>query len=219
MLGTEDQEGIMVLTLKELFDKISFYSSDRDYKVKLWYIEIYNENIRDLLSSTEEYLDLREDPNKGISISNISELNVTSCQDIMQLLKKGNKSRTQEATNANETSSRSHAILQVQVEYKDKVTGLDAEIKVGKLSLIDLAGSERASATQNRGIRLIEGANINRSLLTLGNCINALCEANEKGTKPYVPYRDSKLTRLLKVIFLINIFCLKKSFLINNYYY
>ncbi len=202
MLGTEDEEGIMVLTLKELFYKIAFYSAEREYKVKLWYIEIYNENIRDLLSNLDEYLDLREDPNKGISISNISELNVTSCKDIMQLLKKGNKNRTQEATNANETSSRSHAILQVQVEYKDRVTtGLEAEIKVGKLSLIDLAGSERASATQNRGIRLIEGANINRSLLTLGNCINALCEANEKGTKPYVPYRDSKLTRLLKVKF------------------
>lgn len=202
MLGTEDEEGIMILTLKELFEKISFYSKEREYKVKLWYIEIYNENIRDLLSNTDEYLDLREDPNRGISISNISELNVTSCQDIMQLLKKGNKSRTQEATGANETSSRSHAILQMQVEYKDKVTGMDVEIKVGKLSLIDLAGSERASATQNRGIRLIEGANINRSLLTLGNCINALCEANEKGTKPYVPYRDSKLTRLLKVNFI-----------------
>ena len=203
MLGTDEEEGIMVLTLKELFDKISSHSADREYKVKFWYLEIYNENIRDLLSTSDEYLDLREDPSKGIVISNINELNVTSCRDIMQLLKKGNKNRTQEATNANETSSRSHAILQVQVEYKDKVTGLEAEINIGKLSLIDLAGSERASATQNRGIRLIEGANINRSLLTLGNCINALCEANEKGTKPYIPYRDSKLTRLLKVIFLL----------------
>jgi len=201
MLGAEDKEGIMVLTLQELFKKISFYSSDRDYKINLWYLEIYNENIRDLLSpNKEEYLDLREDPNKGVSVANISELTVTSCQDIMQLLKKGNINRTTEATNANETSSRSHAILQVLVEYKEKLTGLDAEIKIGKLSLIDLAGSERASANFSRGIRLIEGANINRSLLTLGNCINALCEANEKGTKPYVPYRDSKLTRLLKVI-------------------
>jgi kinesin family protein 18/19 len=201
MLGAEGKEGIMVLTLQELFKKISFYSSDRDYKINLWYLEIYNENIRDLLSpNNEEYLDLREDPNKGVSVANISELTVTSCQDIMQLLKKGNINRTTEATNANETSSRSHAILQVLVEYKEKLTGLDAEIKIGKLSLIDLAGSERASANFSRGIRLIEGANINRSLLTLGNCINALCEANEKGTKPYVPYRDSKLTRLLKVI-------------------
>ena len=145
----------------------------------------------------------------GLSISNISELNVTSCADIMQLLKKGNRNRTQEATtNANETSSRSHAILQVQIEYKEKASGIDVEIKTGKLSMIDLAGSERASATQNRGIRLIEGANINRSLLTLGNCINALCEANEKGTKPYVPYRDSKLTRLLKV-YKIKLFSIK----------
>lgn len=84
------------------------------------------------------------------------------------------------------------------VEYKDRNSGTEAEIKQGKLSLIDLAGSERASATQNRGIRLIEGANINRSLLTLGNCINALCESNEKGHKVYIPYRDSKLTRILK---------------------
>jgi hypothetical protein len=198
MLGTEDNPGIMPLTLQELFNKIDEFSSERDYKVKLWYIEIYNENIRDLLSNSDENLDLREDPNKGISISNISELNVTSCKDIMHILRRGNKNRTQEATNANETSSRSHAILQVQIEFKEKAAGLDVEIKQGKLSLIDLAGSERASATQNRGIRLIEGANINRSLLTLGNCINALFEASEKGSKPYVPYRDSKLTRLLK---------------------
>jgi kinesin family protein 18/19 len=199
MLGTEEDPGIMALTIQELFNKVDEYSSDREYRIKLWYLEIYNENIRDLLSNSDEYLDLREDPNKGISISNISEINVTSCKDVIQLLKKGNKNRTQEPTNANETSSRSHAILQVQVEYKDKVTGIEAEIRIGKLSLIDLAGSERASATNNRGIRLIEGANINRSLLTLGTCINALCEANEKGTKPHIPYRDSKLTRLLKV--------------------
>ena len=89
--------------------------------------------------------------------------------------------------------------MQVSIEYKDKNSGIDYEIKYSKLSLVDLAGSERASATQNRGIRLIEGANINRSLLTLGNCINALCDAVAKGIKkPYIPYRDSKLTRLLK---------------------
>ena len=88
--------------------------------------------------------------------------------------------------------------MQVIVEFKDKNSGTEVEIKQGKLSLIDLAGSERASATHNRGIRLIEGANINRSLLTLGNCINALCESNEKGHKVYIPYRDSKLTRILK---------------------
>ena len=211
MTGTDNNPGIMPLTLTELFNKVNSYT-DREYKLTMSYLEIYNENIRDLLkfanpnynnnnlnNTNDEYLDLREDPNKGIIVSNITELNVSSCKDILNILKRGNRNRTQEATGANETSSRSHAVLQVSIEYKEKTTGIDVEIKFSKLSLIDLAGSERASATQNRGIRLIEGANINRSLLTLGNCINALCDAASKGIKkPYVPYRDSKLTRLLK---------------------
>ena len=197
MLGNDDNPGIMPLTIKELFSKIQSLT-EREYTVKLWYLEIYNENIKDLMTNSDECLDLREDPNKGVVVSGITELTATSSEHILNILKKGNKNRTTEATNANETSSRSHAILQILVSYKDKNCGINYEIKYGKLSLIDLAGSERASATLNRGIRLIEGANINRSLLTLGNCINALCEANEKGTKPYIPYRDSKLTRLLK---------------------
>jgi kinesin family member 18/19 len=88
--------------------------------------------------------------------------------------------------------------LQIICEHKDKDAGIEAELRIGKLSLIDLAGSERASKTNNRGIRMIEGANINRSLLALGNCINALHENNSKGQTNYIPYRDSKLTRLLK---------------------
>ena len=198
MLGNEKNPGIMPLTLKELFNKINSYPN-REYNVKLWYLEIYNENIRDLLSNNNESnLDLREDQNKGIIVSGITEIKATSSEHILNILKKGNKNRTTESTNANETSSRSHAILQIMVSYKEKNSGIDYEIKYGKLNLIDLAGSERASVTLNRGNRLIEGANINRSLLTLGNCINALCEANEKGSKSYIPYRDSKLTRLLK---------------------
>ena len=204
MLGNDNNPGIMPMTLIELFNQVNKYS-DREYKLKLWYLEIYNENIRDLLKFTnpnntnDEYLDLREDPTKGIIVNNITELNVTSSEDILKILKKGNRNRTQESTGANETSSRSHAILQINIEYYEKNQGINVEIKYSKLSLIDLAGSERASATQNRGIRLIEGANINRSLLTLGNCINALCDAVNKGIKkPYIPYRDSKLTRLLK---------------------
>ena len=86
----------------------------------------------------------------------------------------------------------------ITVEHKDKDAGTEAEIRIGKLSLIDLAGSERASKTGHRGIRMIEGANINRSLLSLGNCINMLHENNSKGSTNYIPYRDSKLTRLLK---------------------
>ena len=197
MLGTEENPGIMSLTLNELFERIKSYP-EREYNIKLWYLEIYNENIRDLLVNNSENLELREDPNKGLIVNGITEITPKSSEHILNILKKGNKNRTTESTNANETSSRSHAILQIMVSYKEKASGINYEIKFGKLNLIDLAGSERASMTKNKGMRLFEGANINKSLLTLGNCINALCEANEKGVKTYIPYRDSKLTRLLK---------------------
>ena len=106
----------------------------------------------------------------------------------------GNLFRTTEATNCNETSSRSHAVLQLTVHSKPRFS--EAPAKLGKLSMIDLAGSERATKTDNRGERLTEGKNINKSLLALGNCINALADKTKKAS--HVPYRDSKLTRLLK---------------------
>ena len=114
----------------------------------------------------------------------------------MNLLLIGNKRRTTEATNANQTSSRSHAVFQVNVHKTPRTKNTSVETLSGKLSLIDLAGSERGTVTENRGIRLMEGAKINRSLLALANCINALGDKNKKGF--FVPYRDSKLTRLLK---------------------
>lgn len=157
---------------------------------------MYNENIRDLLGDTEEYLDLREDPIAGPTVAGITEIEASTSLEIMNLLHRGNEKRSQQATAANEVSSRSHAVLQVVVECKDKAPGTVSHVKVGKLSLVDLAGSERAANTKNRGARLVEGANINRSLLALGNCINALGEKGNKGN--FVPYRDSKLTRLLK---------------------
>ena len=86
----------------------------------------------------------------------------------------------------------------VSIEHKDKDAGTDVEMRYSKLALIDLAGSERASMTNNRGVRLQEGANINKSLLALGNCINLLYQNNSKGSTNYIPYRDSKLTRILK---------------------
>ena len=208
MLGNDENPGIMPLTFVELFKKIKKYSK-REYTIKLCYLEIYNENIKDLLINNSPNLELREDPNKGLIVNGITEIITNSGEHILSILKKGNKNRTTEATNANQTSSRSHAILQIIVSYKEKENDNNIKtiinnnisnnnIKYGKLSLVDLAGSERASVTKNKGIRLIEGANINKSLLTLGNCINALCEYNLKGTKSHIPYRDSKLTRLLK---------------------
>ena len=210
MLGDDGNPGIMPYTLKELFNEIKLYP-DKEFKVKLWYLEIYNENIRDLLVNNSENLELREDPIKGLIVNGITEKETNSSEDILSLLKRGNKNRTTEETDANETSSRSHAILQILVSSKDKEninnintlnnnkdSNNNSTIKFGKLSLIDLAGSERASISGSKGMRLIEGGNINKSLLVLGNCINALCEINIKGNKPHIPYRDSKLTRLLK---------------------
>lgn len=198
MLGTPESPGLMLNSVSRLFDRIEELKVEKEYTLKLSYLEIYNEMIRDLLSTAPEVLEIREDPAKGMLVAGMSEMVASSKEQVTSAIRLGNKRRTTEPTMANETSSRSHAVLQIVVEHKDRAAGTEAEIAIGKLSLVDLAGSERASNTQNKGQRLIEGANINRSLLALGNCINALCESSEKGVKVFIPYRDSKLTRLLK---------------------
>jgi len=198
MLGSQDRPGLMLNTFLEIFTRIEKYSIDKKYNVKISYLEIYNEVVRDLLNPNQENLDVREDPVKGVVVAGLSEISASSPENVVSSIKNGNINRTCEPTEANQESSRSHAVLQIVIEHKDRASGTEAEVLVGKLSLIDLAGSERASNTRNRGIRLIEGANINRSLLALGNCINALCEATDKIGKIYIPYRDSKLTRILK---------------------
>ena len=180
MLGTEEQPGIMMRSVRELFEAIG-RESDRDYKLKMSYVEVYNENIKDLLTGEDQWLDLREDQVKGVCVAGVTEIMTTNVEEITQVLRLGNRRRTKERTDANETSSRSHAVMQITVEHKDRAHGTSAEINIAKLSLIDLAGSERASQTHNRGLRLVEGANINRSLLALGNCINALCEFTKNG--------------------------------------
>ncbi|XP_077184395.1 kinesin-like protein KIF19 isoform X2 [Paroedura picta] len=195
MLGTDNEPGIYVRTLNDLFHAIEETSNDMEYDVSMSYLEIYNEMIRDLLNPSLGYLDLREDSKGIIQVAGITEVSTINAKEIMQLLMKGNKQRTQEPTAANQASSRSHAVLQVTVRQKSRIKNIMQEVRVGRLFMIDLAGSERASQTQNRGQRMKEGAHINRSLLALGNCINAL--SDRAGVK-YVNYRDSKLTRLLK---------------------
>jgi hypothetical protein len=192
MIGNAENPGLMTLTLGDLFEKgdAAQVSEGGSFSVTVSFLEVYNEVIRDLLQENGNDLPLREDPLRGPVVADISEHSTDSVDEVMELLHEGNRRRTQEATKANAVSSRSHAVLQVMIEQRDPGLG---SVKFSKLSLIDLAGSERASKTENRGIRLIEGANINRSLLSLGNCINAL---GKKGQ--FVPYRDSKLTRLLK---------------------
>ena len=192
MIGSPEKPGLMALTLGEMFAISSDITArtGTKYTVSASFLEIYNELMRDLLEPSRGALDLRENPLKGPEVAGISEWQCSSKDEIMGLLRKGNRNRSQESTAANSESSRSHAVLQVVVAMTDPDR---AKQKHSKLSLIDLAGSERASNTENRGMRLREGANINRSLLALGNVINAL---GKKGT--FVPYRDSKLTRLLK---------------------
>lgn len=197
MIGTKEKPGNSVLIIDDMFKAIKD-DFEFDYELKVSYVEIYNEIIRDLLvvKSKETYLDLRDDPIKGVQIAGVKEYMVKNSNEIMKLLHEGNKRRTTEATNANQTSSRSHAILQIQVNKREKTADTEKEILTGKLSLIDLAGSERGTVTENTGIRLREGAKINTSLLALANCINALGDKTKKGF--YVSYRDSKLTRMLK---------------------
>ncbi|XP_017289214.1 kinesin-like protein KIF19 isoform X1 [Kryptolebias marmoratus] len=195
MLGTDKEPGIYVRTLNDLFRAIEETSDDMLYSVSMSYLEIYNEMIRDLLNPSSGFLDLREDSKGVIQVAGITEVSTINAQEIMELLMKGNKQRTQEPTAANQTSSRSHAVLQVAVKQQSRCRDVLQEVRFARLFMIDLAGSERAAQTQNRGQRLKEGAHINRSLLALGNCINALSDKN--GNK-YVNYRDSKLTRLLK---------------------
>lgn len=200
MLGHESAPGIMALTLEALFQGIATRHAEV-FKITVSFLEVYNECIRDLLHphpNPTDFLELREDAQNGIHVAGISTLVADSAVHVMQLLQRGNRNRSTEPTAANKVSSRSHAVMQIVVEARDRLAHTSHAVRTGKLSLIDLAGSERASATQNSGLRMIEGANINRSLLALANCINALGEAQKSNVKAFVPYRDSKLTRLLK---------------------
>lgn len=198
MLGTNENPGLAYRTFSSIFKEIEKFTQSQEFKVSVGFLEIYNENIKDLINFNRDGLDVREDPQKGVFVAGLRENIVLGADDAASIIEIGMSRRVTEATNANLVSSRSHAIIQITVESREKVVAESYEVVVGKLNLIDLAGSERASRTKNHGIRLFEGANINRSLLALGNCINALCDANLKGRRVFVPYRDSKLTRLLK---------------------
>lgn len=196
--GTVQQPGIIFMTMQELFERIGECGEDKHTEISLSYLEIYNETIRDLLSvapSPKGGLMLREDANQTVSVAGLSSHHPQSVEQVMEMVMRGNELRTMSPTEANATSSRSHAVLQINVAQKDRNANIDEPHTMATLSIIDLAGSERASATKNRGARLTEGANINKSLLSLGSCINALCDARKRN---HVPYRNSKLTRLLK---------------------
>ncbi|KAL0079644.1 hypothetical protein J3Q64DRAFT_1760666 [Phycomyces blakesleeanus] len=208
MMGYGEDKGIIPRTCLELFNRIQNNKDpDVTYRAEVSYIEIYNEKVRDLLSpKMKGNLKVREHPSTGPYVEDLSRLAVTSFENINDLMDEGNKARTVAATNMNETSSRSHAIFTVFLTQKriDETSGQENE-KVARISLVDLAGSERANSTGATGARLKEGANINRSLTTLGKVISGLAEQSindaRKGKKlkeVFIPYRDSVLTWLLK---------------------
>ncbi|PHH77649.1 hypothetical protein CDD80_379 [Ophiocordyceps camponoti-rufipedis] len=195
--GTAQQPGIIFLTMQELFEKMEERSQEKTTELTLSYLEIYNETIRDLLvpGGSKQGLMLREDSNQAVMVTGLTSHHPRHVQEVMDMIVQGNEYRTVSPTEANATSSRSHAVLQINVSQKDRNADVSEPHTMATLSIIDLAGSERASVTKNRGERLTEGANINKSLLALGSCINALCDRRQKA---HVPYRNSKLTRLLK---------------------
>ncbi|XP_063292258.1 kinesin-like protein KIF1B isoform X14 [Pelobates fuscus] len=210
MMGKQEetQAGIIPQLCEDLFEKINDNHNDEvSFSVEVSYMEIYCERVRDLLNPKNKgNLRVREHPLLGPYVEDLSKLAVTSYTDIADLMDAGNKARTVAATNMNETSSRSHAVFTIVFTQKrlDVETNLSTE-KVSKISLVDLAGSERADSTGAKGTRLKEGANINKSLTTLGKVISALAEVDnctskskKKKKTDFIPYRDSVLTWLLR---------------------
>ena len=157
-------------------------------------VEIYNEDIRDLLSKTKNRLDLKENPDTGVYVKDLSTYVVKSIEEMENLMNLGHENRAVGSTLMNEQSSRSHSIFTITIEQSEIGPDGEEHIRVGKLNLVDLAGSERQSKTGATGDRLKEATKINLSLSALGNCISALVD----GKSSHIPYRDSKLTRLLQ---------------------
>lgn len=195
MIGGGEKKGVLDLAAADLF-RLMGERSDRIFLVRVSFVEIYNEVIRDLLSdASDPTVSIREDPRKGVYCE-ASEHAVSDYDSISWALKKGSSRRTVESTAMNDTSSRSHTIFKLVVESKaNAVTGVDADesVLVAALNLVDLAGSESVRHTGATGQRAKEGGKINQSLLSLSRVIHAL---SQPGT--HVSYRDSKLTRLLQ---------------------
>ncbi|KAH8820786.1 kinesin heavy chain [Xylogone sp. PMI_703] len=208
MMGYGTEYGVIPKICQDMFTRIEEMQKDNSLKctVEVSYLEIYNERVRDLLNpSTKSNLKVREHPSTGPYVEDLAKLVVSSFNEIEHLMDEGNKARTVAATNMNATSSRSHAVFTLTLTQKkhDAETNMSME-KVAKISLVDLAGSERATSTGATGARLKEGAEINRSLSTLGRVIAALADLSDPKKKKsgkaagQVPYRDSVLTWLLK---------------------
>ncbi|KAI2649871.1 Kinesin-like protein KIF3B [Labeo rohita] len=189
-----DRRGVIPNSFEHIFTHIS-RSQNQQYLVRASYLEIYQEEIRDLLSKDQSRrLELKERPDTGVYVKDLSSFVTKSVREIEHVMNVGNQNRSVGATNMNEHSSRSHAIFVITIECSELGPDGENHIRVGKLNLVDLAGSERQTKTGAQGERLKEATKINLSLSALGNVISALVD----GRSTHIPYRDSKLTRLLQ---------------------
>jgi centromeric protein E len=193
MMGNLSNPGIIPRTVTEIFNQIENIE-DREFLLRIGYIEIYNEKIFDLLEDkTQEITKIHENQQGEVSV-NQREVMAVSVAQILDDYEKGNKMRRTGETAMNERSSRSHTIFRITIESQEVGTKReDTAVQVSSLNLVDLAGSERADQSKAEGDRLKEGGHINKSLLALGNVIRTLSADNAA----FVNYRDSKLTRIL----------------------
>ncbi|KAG2643473.1 hypothetical protein PVAP13_2KG337400 [Panicum virgatum] len=201
MRGSANEPGIIPLAVHDLFQCIEEHM-DREFLVRMSYMEIYNEEINDLLVPEHRKLQIHESSEKGIFVAGLREEIVTCAEQVMDFMSFGESHRHIGETNMNLYSSRSHTIFRMVIESREKGDDNEAEdscdaVRVSVLNLVDLAGSERAAKTGAEGVRLKEGSHINKSLMILGTVIKKLSEGIE-GQGGHVPYRDSKLTRILQ---------------------
>jgi kinesin family protein 5 len=189
-MSSAENKGLMPRAASALFKLIEESEDGNEFKISCSYLEIYNESIQDLFNVNNKNLKVHESPDKGIYVADLTEQYVGSEEEIYQLLEIGSNNRVVSYTQMNATSSRSHSVFIIRIEQRNSNTGT---VKTGKLNLVDLAGSEKVGKTGASGQTLEEAKKINQSLSTLGQCINALVER-----KGHVPYRDSKLTRILQ---------------------
>ncbi|GMI90096.1 hypothetical protein like AT3G23670 [Hibiscus trionum] len=201
---SSDQQGLTPRVFQRLFDRINeeqIKHADKQlkYQCRCSFLEIYNEQITDLLDPNQRNLQIREDVKSGVYVENLTEEYVNSMKDVTKLLLKGLSSRRTGATSINAESSRSHSVFTCVVESRCKsVADGVSSFKTSRINFVDLAGSERQKLTGAAGERLKEAGNINRSLSQLGNLINILAEVSQTGKQRHIPYRDSKLTFLLQ---------------------
>ncbi|XVE95776.1 hypothetical protein REPUB_Repub02eG0129000 [Reevesia pubescens] len=205
MRGSAAEPGVIPLAVHSLFDIIQ-QVVDREFLLRMSYMEIYNEEINDLLAPEHRKLQIHESIERGIYVAGLREEIVASPQQVLDLMEFGESHRHIGETNMNLHSSRSHTIFRMIIESRDRTEDGDGDgdtvsscdaVRVSVLNLVDLAGSERAAKTGAEGVRLKEGSHINKSLMTLGTVIKKLSEGAES-QGGHVPYRDSKLTRILQ---------------------